>query len=398
MEELLSELLSSSICESEGGIMFIKLKDVAVLYFDLNDFIVEVIREDLLPFGIRGKLCEDKTMKGIIRNIDVIREWLSSRVLSLSRDNAKNIYTLFGLEQDNSIANKVKICLLCKAVSIIDSYWVGEENDKWCDFNIRRNKFTEIVDISLCGEYPSITADIRNPELTTKGLFRKAWIREDDSLFLLKSDKLEFNENTVAEVVASRILDNITVDGKPINKVDYELLQMGDMKVAKCKCFVNDDYSFVEARYLNDYCNAIGINYEDFCISNFGHDFCVIPLVDYIIMNTDRHSENYGFFMDNTNGCLVGVVPLFDHNLSLISALIGKDVEDTLSQMFNGYSILSLKDKYVSKFGTDYIQMDIEGVRAISVEYPEFKQAIDNVISRYNKIKRGNHRCTNLFN
>ncbi len=37
-------------------IMFLMLKNTKVMYFDLEDFVVEVIREDLLPFAIRSNL------------------------------------------------------------------------------------------------------------------------------------------------------------------------------------------------------------------------------------------------------------------------------------------------------------------------------------------------------
>jgi hypothetical protein len=37
-------------------------------------------------------------------------------------------------------------------------------------------------------------------------------------------------------------------------------------------------------------------------------------VVDYLIANRDRHGANWGFYMDNQTGNLVGIHPLFDHN------------------------------------------------------------------------------------
>ena len=63
-------------------------------------------------------------MKNILHNIQAVKSYLSSRVLSLSRDNAKQIYAAFRIPQLDSIDNRVNICIGCRGVSIQDSYWI----------------------------------------------------------------------------------------------------------------------------------------------------------------------------------------------------------------------------------------------------------------------------------
>ena len=41
-------------------------------------------------------------------------------------------------------------------------------------------------------------------------------------------------------------------------------------------------------------------------------------VLDAVIMNADRHKNNFGFMMDNRTLELVGFAPLFDHNLALL--------------------------------------------------------------------------------
>lgn len=185
--------------------MYLMLKDTEVLYFDLEDFVVESIREDLLPFCLRGNIRAPKRNKDILHNIQEVKSYLSSRVLSLSRDNAKLIYTAFQIPQIDSIDNRVNICVKCKGVSIQDSFWIRDDNEsvKWPNINIRQNKLKDIVDLSLNGFSPTITTSNICPELTTKGLFRKGWIRLGDNLYLLKSDKNVDYINTKMEVLAS---------------------------------------------------------------------------------------------------------------------------------------------------------------------------------------------------
>ncbi len=39
-----------------------------------------------------------------------------------------------------------------------------------------------------------------------------------------------------------------------------------------------------------------------------------MQIADYILNNSDRHEQNWGFFMDNASGKLTGYCPVFDHD------------------------------------------------------------------------------------
>lgn len=131
--------------------MFLMLKNTQVLYFNLPDFTVEVLQDDLLPYFLRSNIKKTSNMKDILYNVQTVKSYLSSRLLSLSRDNAKKIYAAFQIPQVDSIDNRVNMCIKCKGVSIQDSYWVQEENeaDTWESINIRQNKLKDIVELSL---------------------------------------------------------------------------------------------------------------------------------------------------------------------------------------------------------------------------------------------------------
>ena len=323
--------------------MFLMLKNTQVLYFNLPDFTVEMLWEDLLPYFLRSNIrraSETKAldMKDIMYNVQTVKSYLSSRMLSLSRDNAKKIYAAFQIPQVDSIDNRVNICIKCRGVSIQDSYWIQEENesDTWESINIRQNKLKDIIDLSLGGFSPTITTSIICPELTTKGLFRKGWVRMGDSLYLLKSDKTKDCVNTKMEVLASEILecfenkiDSVTYVSDMKNMLD------GEGQVSICKNFVGEEYSFVEAWEVMDYCRRLNINYREYCMKHWGAEFAGIPVLDYIIVNTDRHTQNYGFMMNNDTGRIERLAPLFDFNCALVADYFAHDARDTLSQMFN---------------------------------------------------------------
>ena len=98
--------------------MYLMLADTPVLYFDFDDFIVEVINEQFLPFSLQSKFTKTATPKDLLRNIQYLKSWLSRRVLSLSRTNAKQIYTMYQIPQLDDIETRVKIYLTCKGVVI----------------------------------------------------------------------------------------------------------------------------------------------------------------------------------------------------------------------------------------------------------------------------------------
>lgn len=379
--------------------MYIMLKDNPILYFNFDDMIVEIINNDLMPYGLKDKIrpitpsTPVEMAKNMVHNIEEIKEWMSNRVLSLSRDNAKQIYNMFNISQSNDRTTRANICLMCQGVSVTDSYWIKLETDdkKWSEINIRQNHFKEIVDIALNGENPSKTTNPICPELTTKGLFRKAWIRDNKTkeLYLLKSDKHNENINTRCEVLASHILDCFT----NIQHVQYsgrvrntQTNKMEEKYVDKCKNFVGEDYSFVEAREVIDYCKLHNINFKEWAVKTFGSKFANIAIIDYILINTDRHDMNYGFMMDNNTGLLVDVAPLFDFNLALIADLTGRKATDTLSQMFNTNETIEEIAKQMLPYSN--IQINYEKLKQAKKYFKDYTQVYENINKRIRKMHK----------
>lgn len=183
--------------------------------------------------------------------------------------------------------------------------------------------------MALYGELPSATVNRICPELSTKGLFRKAWVRQEDGLYLLKSDKTENNVNTRMEVLASQILDctnipHTTYVGRVRNT------RSGKIYVDKSKCYIGESHYAVDAWELQEFFKE---DFESVMLNMFGAKFANIPVIDYILSNTDRHTQNYGCYVDD-RGILTDIVPFYDFNLALVSDGIGTNVSDTYSQMF----------------------------------------------------------------
>jgi hypothetical protein len=365
---------------------YLMYKDTKLLYFDLDGFVISVINNDLLPFELRSCFKCDGTLKGILKDIESLKGYLGSRVLSLSRDNAKLICAMFSIPQTELIDNKVDVCLSCHGVSVDDSYWIsfdGSNRNTWSHYNARVNHLTEIIDIALFGEYPTITSDRNNPELTSHGLFRKCWIRENNSLYLLKSDKTDTFINTRMEVLASQVLSCFNIDS-----IEYtgQFMELNNKKlyVSKCKNFVTEDYDFVEAQEIYDYCKRQNINYEEYLMS-IDNTFANMIVLDYIILNTDRHLQNYGYLM-NTQGKLVRMSPIFDLNLALVADYFGKnkEAENSLSQTLNNKeTIKGLMKRYLPKSSLEFNRNKFNQLYKEQVKY---RNILDNALNRINTI------------
>lgn len=352
--------------------MYLMLKDEIVLYFDLDDSVVQVLRPDLVPFCMRGSSCDISTLK----------YYLSQRVMNFNRANISQICNAFGVLKAKNTSNRIKICLANKGVSITDSYWVKSDDSDLCfdDVNLRFRKFDEISDIALYGNSPNTVYNLPNPELTTKGMFRKSWIRQGDKLYLLKSDNHSQNINTKMEVLASQILSCFA---NKIRCVEYTGEYVNNLYVDKCENFVGEDYSFVEACEVMNYCRHTGQNFES--IFGFSKEASSIAVLDFILSNTDRHTQNYGFLMNNITGELCGLAPLFDFNCALVADAFNRDASDTLSQMFDDKRTIKQVAEYYRPYSK--LTLNVDKFQTIRGSNIEFAYIFDRVLERCKQIE-----------
>ncbi len=325
--------------------VYLMLMNTEVLRFDI-DGVVEVLAEHLLPYPLRGVFKDGDNQ----HNVKKVLSWLSSRVMLSSRDNADKLSMVFGMPVTSNIMDRAKLCMRYRGVSVTDSYWLCEDRDlirgrkHWFDVNPRKHRPMDLVSVGLYGENPKSKYQGVCLEVTTSGRFKKAWSYEGKKLYLLKSDKTSDFVHTKMEVLASKILN--CFDGKLLHvryTGRYRNTSFGRMYVNKCENFmVKENKSFVRAEDI--LCNAerLGINI------GASPQLACIPVLDFILGNTDRNTDNWGWLMDNYSGRLTEYAPLFDFNCALIGDYFGRDVSSTLSPMFNdGSTLVGLAERYI---------------------------------------------------
>ena len=85
--------------------------------------------------------------------------------------------------------DRANISLSYHCVSLTDVYWVRIEGEgiTFAQLNLYDNPLNEaIVELSLKGRQMTVTNKELAPDLSTKGCFPKAWIREKNGFLLLK--------------------------------------------------------------------------------------------------------------------------------------------------------------------------------------------------------------------
>lgn len=307
------------------------LKDSPLLEIDENGA-CQILDFERLPFALRK---QRSTL------VDFV-EWASGRTLSIGRSYAKEILNSLRLSQKNRYA----VCKACRGLSLEDSYWILQEGDdkKWAEVNLFENPFSLfITEISLSGRNVTYTADaqiknaIHTPELTTLGASAKGWIRQADGLYLHKVGKYE--------IPADEILNVIDIEHIPykrseeseihsyLSKERMEWIEGVGEVIVNSRLFTTEDIAMVTFEEFRVFCEAYGLNPYVEAIKIDRTAYLKMQIADYILNNNDRHEQNWGFFMENSSGKIIGYCPLFDHDHTFgdYQNLMSQTTEDYLS-------------------------------------------------------------------
>lgn len=304
----------------------IMMKDIEVMKVDFDALQYNVLQEGLLPYPLKGKLREmpksdapmspaemTQWMVAARKNEEAVVSWLSGRVLLLSRANAKWIYNLCHFEQIGTDEQKIQIAIACRAVSVLDAYWLKFEDDGevfWNQVDVKQNSLNEIIaQVALHGKSLTLQGSLVTPELTTNGAYAKAWRRHrDGKLWLYKLGANGSTESRI-EVMCSNLLDKMNVD-----HVHYEAGEDEGKYVCMCPCMTTEKTAILTGMEFISYCNVNGMNPEKKMFEIDKESIYKMWIVDFLISNRDRHGQNWGFFYDVETMKILGCHPLFDHN------------------------------------------------------------------------------------
>ncbi len=282
--------------------------------------------------------------------------------------------------------------LLDKAfgLSLSDQYWLKPfDNDiKYDDINFFDNYFdyTEFMEASLSKNSKTITSEksLKTPNNTTDGMLKKAWIIEGNTRYLLKGGYKNEILQPFNEVLASIICERLG-----FNHVTYKIDTYKDMVVSKCPCFITKDTELITAYQIKNNMNRHDSieDYEEYIklLENQGIEDARIKIenmyiLDFLIMNEDRHLNNFGIIRDVNTLKWLDIAPIFDNGQSL-------NIQDYNDEevMISGYGRLFYEIKPF-----DEIIKVVKNIKRIDIS------KLDGVVEEFDDLLHKYQHITNM--
>ena len=291
-------------------------KTIPVISFECDDVsgtitkLYDVYNENHLP------VCVMHTNDVIDRH-DLNRWWMS-RAIPMSRDGLTDILHALEINAATPLITKNY------GLSLSDQYWICPEdmNISWDKVNFFDNSFSEDfgdVLMGLKGNTDDI--DFMSPDITSGGWLKKKWKIVQEELVLLKGGSKPFRQEPFGEVFASMVMEQL---GIPC--VHYSLTTIDDKPYSVCKDFINKDTELVTAYEITESKkkpNHVSIynHYVDCCkergIDNIQDFLDKMITLDFIILNEDRHLNNFGLIRNANTLEYISPAPIYDSGSSL---------------------------------------------------------------------------------
>lgn len=245
-----------------------------------------------------------------------LSEWFKNRGIPSFRDQLDLLMHRLNVHAPSELLDKAF------GLSLSDQYWLKPKDlDIFYDkINFFENDFeyAPFMDASLSKNTKCIQneSSLYSPNNTTDGMLRKAWIIEDGIRYLLKGGYKNETLQPFNEVLASEICRRLGFD-----HVEYSLAIYKDIVVSKCPCFIDINTELVTGRQIMD--DSID-DYESYIhkLESEGIEDARIKMenmfiLDYLMLNEDRHLNNFGIIRNVNTLKWVDVAPIFDNGQSL---------------------------------------------------------------------------------
>ncbi len=239
--------------------------------------------------------------------------FISERRAPKHRENMKELLKLGGCDTLKGFLE------VSHALSLVDTFWVKpvESTLSWEDVSLYSHPFNEVIartafEGGLHGRQFSTTS----PEYGTDGSFAKCWIREDGIIKLLKrgsSGARNAGLEPYSEYYASQLVKEFTE-----NCVSYDVRTYENRLCSVCDIFTSESFGFLPYAAVDRGNSTILSVLDKMEKMGFEEEARLMFVVDAVIMNEDRHKNNFGFIVNNETQVIEGMAPLFDHNISLL--------------------------------------------------------------------------------
>ena len=338
--------------------------------YNLIEKVYEIYNINYAPLSVFNA-SKDKS-KNLAKEIN---NWFRNRGIPSWRKDLERLLQRLDVLTTEELLNKAY------ALSLSDQYWIKEQKSsvKWKDINFFENDFQYKgylqASLSNSSEEKVSQMELMSPNNTTDGMLQKGWIIENQKRILVKGTYQASREEPINEWLASEICSRLGFE-----HCKYEIDVVNDNLVSKCEDFINEDeeiisaydiyFSEKKANDINDYEHYIKVlekNNVPEARKNVENMF----ILDYLIMNIDRHLKNFGVIRNVNTLKWKSVTPIFDNGESMKSEKITNNID-----FYNGTG------KFFSNTNKDYedILKCVKNIKRIDIK------ALDGILEEYKKI------------
>lgn len=247
-----------------------------------------------------------------------LNDWWKGRAIPASRQGIRAAL------EEMQIAAPQNLLEKCLGLSLFDQYWIRPEgsNLRWSDVNFFENSFSDDVGNILFGKGSgSGSLSLMSPDNTSDGWLKKKWAILDGRRCLLKGGSGVTQQEPYNEVFASTLMNRLG-----INHVEYRMTVQDDYPFSVCEDFITPDTELVSAWYVMqtqkkenhvsvyqhclNCCDTLGI-------PNVREALDRMIVIDYLLVNEDRHQNNFGFIRNADTLEWIGTAPVYDSGTSL---------------------------------------------------------------------------------
>lgn len=222
-----------------------------------------------------------------------------------------------------NVGSSAELMFSTFGLNLSDQYWFKpiDSDLRWSDVNYFQNGYEETLGEALIsGARVELKArPTFSPDAATGGALPKTWVRRNGIDYLLKGGTAGENREPYNELLATRMLARLLGEGE---YVEYGLDERGGRVLSSCPTAITPDTELVPAAdvlcafgvtegrdayrgYLAA-CSSLGVDGADRALAK-------MIVADYLMMNFDRHTYNFGLIRSVESLDGYRAAPLFDN-------------------------------------------------------------------------------------
>lgn len=267
--------------------------------------------------GLKLTVLNDQLLPLYLKKTKDANLWLASRAIDSHRTHSRLLKKALRMSEKDDVSTVIR----ANGATITDNYWIREPGSQASYSDVcfdaayfRKPVSKSISKLALSGSSSSFNVVANNiraaaAELTNTGSFEKCWKNIDGKWWLIKTGN---HNERFSELFVYQLCSAAGIPCAVYEKQD-NLIKTLDFTDGK----FNFEPAFTFMGEEEDYEKTVSM-LQKLCPEAVP-DYIRMIFIDALVMNPDRHTANFGLLRDRTDGKLIGLAPLFDHNMALIA-------------------------------------------------------------------------------